>query len=530
LKFILHKLRIYVKERVGDYRMEIPDVYKSIRVESMYWDNMTKRFPKDQFREEDVEYERNEENVDSMYIVITKPTWRNTRRMVYWRWGPEAKFYHHLQALYQVIEGGEGMPKPYMEQLGILWEKCKKERTRFQGIGRKRYPNDEREDLERLEKRYQKVKDYISSLMQNPNPIFKTFVMSKLQPNILFLLNTNDVESLIENRENEEELFVYIFNLIYTQRGNVYLRELRTILSEGDGKYVGQLMEIKNNKQIITKRDRWNFNMIELFLILYDIHHFQIKKLLSIDYIVAFILKSYDQIMMDQNIKGEFKILLLKSNDPVYTNKYSNKRLKRYPILRYQEYSNLFKIFLRDNMEYLNGTRNNIQEDNFLPRIQPIRVDFQKRSVMKYFYEKYKKELQEINPVLEFYLKTSEQKGGIYALKYSYFYLYLDSLFSIKEKLKQIASLSKNDRKIIEELLKMGKTPNIYEPIEMYFHGEKIYISYQNLPIVLYLLKYKKQQNTFETLAPPIQNRMKNPDIIKNELIQRASQPLRKRR
>jgi hypothetical protein len=377
--------------------MEIPDVYKSIRVESMYWDDMTKRFPKDQFREEDVEYERNEENVDSMYIVITKPTWRNTRRMVYWRWGPEAKFYHHLQALYQVIEGGEGMPKPYMEQLGILWEKCKKERTRFQGIGRKRYPNDEREDLKRLEKRYQKVKDYISSLMQNPNPIFKTFVMSKLQPNILFLLNTNDVESLIENRENEEILLKVLFDLTYQILNfPIASKELKRekILSEGDGKYVGQLMEIKNNKKIITNLDRWNFNMIELFLILYDIHHFQIKKLLPIDYIVAFILKSYDQIMMDQNIKGEFKILLLKSNDPVYTNKYSNKRLKRYPILRYQEYSNLFKIFLRDNMEYLNGERNNIEHDIFVRTIQPIRVDFQKRSVMKYFHEKYKKELQ----------------------------------------------------------------------------------------------------------------------------------------
>jgi hypothetical protein len=273
--------------------MEIPDVYKSIRVESMYWDDMTKRFPKDQFREEDVEYERNEENVDSMYIVITKPTWRNTRRMVYWRWGPEAKFYHHLQALYQVIEGGEGMPKPYMEQLGILWEKCKKERTRFQGIGRKRYPNDEREDLERLEKRYQKVKDYISSLMQNLNPAFnKAFVSSQLQPNILFLLNTNDVESLVENRKNEEILLKVLFDLTYQILNfPIASKELKRekILSEGDGKYVGQLMEIKNNKKIITNLDMWNFNMIELFLILYDIHHFQIKKLLSIDYIVAYI-------------------------------------------------------------------------------------------------------------------------------------------------------------------------------------------------------------------------------------------------
>jgi hypothetical protein len=74
-------------------------------------------------------------------------------------------------------------------------------------------------------------------------------------------------------------------------------------------------------------------------------------------------------------------------------------------------------------MEYLNGERNNIEHDIFVRTIQPIRVDFQKRSVMKYFHEKYKKELQQINPVLEFYLNILGQEE--YVLYCIDFNLYL---------------------------------------------------------------------------------------------------------
>lgn len=506
---------------------QIPEVYKAIRVESMYWDEMRKRFPKDQFREEDVEFEKNVENVDPIYIVITIPAWRRTQRMIYWRWGPEAKFYHHLRALYQVIEGGEEMPQPYQEQLGKLWEKCKNG-TKFKGIGRKRYPNDEREDIQRLEKRYQIVKDYILSFMNKPHPRYKTFVEEQLQQNILFLLNTNDVESLIENRENEEILLNYLFNLTYQiLKFPIANKEqkLRKILSDGDGTYIGKLIEFQKNIQIRTIGDQWKFNMIELFLILYDIHHFQRKQLLPIDYIIAFILKLYDQITLNENIKGEFKILLLKSNDPIYTNQYSNKNPKRYTILRYQQYSNLLKIFLRNNMEYLNGTRPNIQNEISIQNIQNVQMNLQKRSIMKYFKKNYQKEIFNIHSVLKIYIDILQNEEYVHI--YIDLALYLISLITYL--LNQIASLSKSDRKIMADLLKMGKTPNIYEPIEMYFHGEKIYISYQNLPIVMYLLKHKKQLNIFETLPPPIQNIMKNPVIIKNELIRRATIQKRRR-
>ena len=430
---------------------QIPDIYKEIRVESMYWDDMKKRFPKDQFREEDVEYEKNAENVDSMYIVITKPTQINTRRMVYWRWGPEAKFYHHLQALYQVIEGGEEMLKPYQKQLGRLWEKCKNAETKFQGIGRKRYPNDEREDKKYLKERYKKAK---SAILKNPT--------------------NNDLEELLIHQsfldicdpDVNTPIYKKIIKILYEANQQITSKNIQELMINSQKNQNG--VEIK----VLT----------DMLLVIFDINNFQINKILPIDYIVAFILKSYEKRDILTNQKNSFRIFGLKTDETIWL----NERTKTYMLV-----SDFFKAFIRNNMEYLSGKRNTIENEEYFYYMIPNEGEEKESLIRNYFENNFRDQINELTTLIDSI--PNENVVKIY--------------FQGKNILDLIISLPKRERKLVASILQKKKD-EIIQAKAFYFQGEKLYISFYNLPIFIYLFYHKEDENIVQRVKEEFGNRI----------------------
>lgn len=429
---------------------QIPEVYKAIRVESMYWDDMRKRFPTHPYPEEDVKFEENAENVDSIYIVITKAKrkWRSPNRMVYWRWGPEAKFYHHLRALYQVIEGKE-MPKPYQEQLGKLWEKCKNGRTlfedgtKFKGIGRKRYPNDEREDRQRLEERFEKIK----------------LQLTMGEGNLEVFVKRQTFENILGDRNIRNEIKSDIQNILQNRNPNH--------------------VEEKVQQRMIRKQtDQRNKLYIELFLLMDDIERYVLRHLLPLDYIIAFILKSYEKRDILRNEKNSFKIFGLKSNNTIWLNNH---------IDIYAWMNTKFMEFVQTINTYLTGDVNEINMTRLYELIQNER---QEESIRKYFINNFEPQIGELDDLIQ-PPPGGAGAGGAGAGGVPNF---VQEYFQGKNILDCIVTLPKRERKLVASVLERKKN-HLVKAEPYYFQGEKLYISFLNLYVFIYLFYHAKNPN-----------------------------------
>lgn len=412
--------------------MAIPPIYQQIRVESMYWDDM-KIFPRDQFREEDVEFEKNAENVDSIYIVITSAirNWRRPRRMVYWRWGPEARFYHHLQALYQVIEGDKEMPQPYQKQLGRLWEKCKNAETKFQGIGMKRYPNNEREDIKYLKERYEKTK--------------KTILTNQGNNDLKVLLQNRSFQDIL-NKDINIPIFNKIIALLYYPNKKITPNNIKDLMKQSQENRNG--IEIKG--------------LTDMLLVIFDINHFYNVQIYPVDYIVAFILKSYEKRDILTNQKNSFRIFGLKTNETILLNENTN----IYIILK-----NILEKFIDDNLGYLSGQINDIVDNHVLENI--LMEDNQEELTRNYFERNFQAQITELN----------QNTNTLFNMTNS-------------NSLEVIIRLPKRERKLVASILQKKKEyPNIFDLKSYYFQGEKLYLSFESLPIFIGLWSNPKDQN-----------------------------------
>jgi hypothetical protein len=444
---------------------QIPEVYKAIRVESMYWDDMRERFPRDEFREEDVEFEKNAENVDSIYIVITnaKRSWRerSPKKMVYWRWGPEGKFYHHLRALYQAIEGGDEMPQPYQKQLKKLWEKCKKGRTffqdgtKFKGIGTKRYPNDEREDRKRLEERFEKIK---SQLTVGGGDL-EVFVRRQTFENILSDGNIrNDIRNEIKS-------------------------DIQRILQNGDRNNA----EEKVQQRMISKQSNPRDKLyIELYLLIDDIERYVLRHLLPIDYVIAFILKSYEKRDIIRNEKNSFKIFGLKSNNTIWLNDqiYIYAWMNR----KFWDFANIVSTYLNGGFI---GVTDNDDEININPLYKLIQNDHQEESIRNYFVNNFQDQIRELNQMIPAPGGAGAGAGAVDAPNN------IKIFFQGKYIIDFIVALPKRERKLVASILQKKKD-NIIQAIPYYFQGEKLYISFSNLYVFIFLWTHSKNKNVLK--------------------------------
>lgn len=450
---------------------QIPHVYQQIQVNSMYWDEMKNKFARYPFREEDVKFEENQENEDSIYIVITSATNPNSNHMIYWRWGTEAKFYHHLNALYQVIEGKElrkpnmilerfqkSLPRP-IDQLGILWKKCQNAETTFQGMSKtKQFPNNEKEDREYLKDRYEKAKRVILGIQGRP----------------LF----DRLKNMIRGREFED---------LFTEQGDI-IQELTNLLpiqrNQGvirpDAVY--QLMrerQIRNNPNIKA--------CIDLYFIMNHIQKFYHSTLYPIDYIVAFILKLYERNDIKTNQINSLRIFGLKYNETIRF----SERTQIYFLL-----SETFKTFIRENANYLSGTRNNIQRPELLIEILTPRED-QITLIRNFFERQFDDQIIQLNAFIRNY--PDDRVGRFYRNK---------------NILDFIIKLPKRERKIVASFLEKRKeNPAIQERKSYYYKGNKLYLSFESLPLYIFLCYHTKEEGIVnEVLQTPMyQNLLTNP-------------------
>ncbi len=407
------------------------NVYRQIQVNSMYWDGMKKKFPTFPFRPEDVEYEKNQENEDSIYMVITHVNPVKRGNMIYWRWGSEAKFYHHLNALYQVIEDRE-MPRPFIDQLGILWEKCKNPGTRFHGIGLKRFPNNERNDEKRLEKRFEDTKRFIVAI-QPPNDLTNR-------------LETVSFQDLVDNTELRSNILNMLNLLIQPQI------QSRSVMNRLTRRQELQQQQVANENQK---------SYLDLFMILYDIKMFISGQLTPMDYMVAFILKTYEKVEIERNEKNSFKIFGLKTNETIWFDP---------TVFLYKHVDELFKHFLGKNTYYLAGTSGQMEDQRqFFTWIQDMNSYDEKRLMREYFINYFQPQIYELNQQIP----TFQNRR-------------IRNYYQGKDLLDIIVKLPKRERKIVASIFRER------EPMIYYFQDKKLYLSRINLPIFIFLLNHKK--------------------------------------
>lgn len=419
--------------------MKIPRNYREILVQSMYWDDMIKKFPGYPFREEDVEYEKSAENVDSIYIVITSTT--PTGNMIYWRWGLEAKFYHHLQALYQVIEGKE-MVQPYINQLGNLWRKCQNPLIQFQGMSKKkRFPNNEEEDKGYLRDRYEKAKIVIIATQGNDA--------------LKRLIRNRDFEGIIQDRDN---IIQQIMPLLQNK-----IPQIQGIITNSKKRY---LMIVRQNPQ-----DAETIALIDLYFVMTDIYKFLTLKLFPIDYIVAFILKSYEKRDIQTNHMNSFRIFGLKSNETIWLNAQTN----TYFIL-----NQWFIDFIRDNINYLTG-RSNIMTRNDLFIVLTSNEANQETLTRNYFERNFNQQIVQLNQII------GQMPEGDPVRTYLQNHHLVDL----------IVKLPKRERKLIASILQKKKDQPYAGIVhyQKYYQGEKLHISFDSLPIYLYLFHHTENKS-----------------------------------
>ncbi len=444
--------------------------FQYYQVESMYLEDMIKKYP-DQVSEQDKENEN--ENMDYIYIVVRRRG-GGQRRMLYWKWGPEKRFFEHFNVLYEVITGKEikktgwgrlGMSQGLIGKLGELWETYRKGKTDFEyykkGKIPKKNPND---DEESFNNRLQAIKDTLISLNtkligtnfnQKTNGLNIEYFVQ--EPNQLNFINIYEKCQLILNNEYDND---------NPDRNIINLKDIKQNIN-------------RNNLSDFGKK--YKHAMIDLCLLGEEYRYENQIILKPIDYIVAFIIKCYGLMDIHRNKKNSIRLLQYKKDNVGQPDLLES----------FLEFRDTFILILNNNKNYLNGNGYLIDQDAILFLNKPHR-EIEQFILGNYLEENY----LEIIQSLMLWIKEIEVTPlhGIFN--------YFESLKDCEEEtcvelfINNILKMSKPDRKLVIQLLWLKKyNPNDLTQIRfnkmIKWGNKKIeqngFMSFDRIPYLMYM-------------------------------------------